>query len=187
MKKPLPKCKFCKTRFTPLNNNSLQRNCLKTAECFADFTAYSKEATRKANDKKWNQEKKVLKEKGLTHSDHIQILQKVFNTFIRFRDKNDPCISCGCDMSNRKGDASHYYPTTYQYLRFNELNVHLACVPCNQHKRGNLHEYLPKLEVKIGVDAVQKLHNDRHKKLELSVLEIQEKIKYYKEKVKQLK
>ena len=91
-------------------------------------------------------------------------------------------------MANVKYDAGHFYPTTYQYLRFNEDNVHKQCSNnCNLHKSGNFQEYSPRLEARIGMERVQKLHHDRHKRLELSIPELKELIKEYKLKIKQLK
>ena len=147
----------------------------------------SHELNKKKREKELKDKVKVMKTETMTRGEWIKLLQATFNTYIRLRDEGQPCISCDCDMSNRKGDASHFYPTTYQYLRFNELNVHLACVPCNQFKHGNLQEYLPRLEKKIGVDAVQKLHHDRHKRLELTLPDIKNLITDYKLKIKQLK
>ena len=51
---------------------------------------------------------------------------------------------------------------------------------------GNLVEYRPQLEEKIGFDRLQTLHNNRHKRLELSIPEIKDLIKIYKEKTKAL-
>lgn len=181
----MPRCAHCKTKFTA--KYFLQRYCMETDECMTAFTEFAKEKTQEANEKKWKAEKKVLKEKGLTHSDHIQLLQKVFNTFIRFRDKNEPCISCGTTKGVEYA-AGHFYPTTYQYLRFNEDNVHKQCNKhCNMMKRGNLQEYRINLEAKIGFDRLQKLHNERHLKLELSIPEIKELIVLYKNKIKEFK
>jgi hypothetical protein len=170
------KCKWCKLTYTP--KMPLQQMC--SMLCAIN---YGNEKKKKA----FNKEHKAAKESLLTHKDYIQLLQKVFNTYIRFRDKGNLCISCDTPMANRKGDASHYYPTTYQYLRFNELNVHLACVTCNQFKHGNIQEYTPRIEKKIGVDNLQWLHAHRHDRLTLSVPEIKEKIKEYKNKIALLK
>lgn len=179
MKQIKPKlCRECKVKFQPVR--PLQSFC--SIECAI------KDARKKTVKKEAKKDKEV--KKGLlTHSDYIQLLQKVFNTFIRLRDEKDglPCISCDCDMSNRKGDASHYIPTTYQYLRFNPLNVHLACVTCNRYKHGNIHEYRPRLIAKIGLKAVEDLEADKHKKLHLSIPEIEDWIKHYKEKIKEFK
>lgn len=145
---------------------------------------YSK--TLKANkDAKESKDKlKVMKDGLLTHSDYIKMLQVVFNTWIRKRDAELPCISCGTQKDVEYA-AGHFYPTTYQYLRFNEDNVHKQCnKSCNMMKRANLLEYRPALIKKIGVERVEVLDRNRHLNLDLSIPEIKDLIKQYKTKIK---
>lgn len=153
------------------------------------ITIKATKVVKKETDRKSRKETRAMREGLLTHNDYVQLLQKVFNTYIRLRDKGDPCISCDTPAeSNIKWDAGHFYPTTYGYLRFNEDNVNKQCSNnCNLHKSGNFQEYAPRLEEKIGVDRMQKLHNDRHKTIKRSIPEIKDKIKEYKAKIKQLK
>jgi len=75
-------------------------------------------------NKKVEQDKRVKKMKQdlKTHSDYVQILQKVFNTYIRLRDKGGDCISCKKPLGESY-HAGHFFPTTKQYLRFNEDNA----------------------------------------------------------------
>jgi len=64
--------------------------------------------------------------------------QIVFNRWIRFRDKDKGCISCG----NEVQQAGHYYSQGHHSaLRFNELNCAGQCVRCNMHLSGNLIHY----------------------------------------------
>lgn len=124
-------------------------------------------------------EKKKILEKLETHSDWLRKLQKVFNAYIRERDKNKPCISCGTNKSNA-WHASHYYPTTKSYLRFNEDNVHKSCVKCNVFLHGNLVQYRERLIEKIGIERVIALDEAKNNRLELTTDEIKIKISYYK-------
>lgn len=103
------------------------------------------------------------------------------------RDINKGCISCHTPLTNRKFDAGHYYPTTYEAIRFEETNVHGQCVPCNRNKHGNLHEYKKNITNRISVDQLQWLEDNRHNRLKLTIPEIKEMILTYKEKIKQLK
>lgn len=81
--------------------------------------------------------------------------QTVFNAFIRKRDEGLPCISCG---SYNTAHASHFMSAgNYNYLRFNEDNVHLSCVKCNTFLHGNLIEYRKRLIQKIGQERVEYL------------------------------
>ena len=61
--------------------------------------------------------------------------QKVFNAWIRERDKEKGCISCS---TGRPQNAGHFYHAhLYSALRFNEVNCQGQCVPCNLGKAGN--------------------------------------------------
>jgi len=142
---------------------------------------------QKQNEKAWKKEKKIMKEKIKTLSDYKKELETVFNAYIRERDKNDPCISCG-STSDFKRTAGHYFPTTHGSVRFNEDNVHVQCwFNCNKNKHGNLSEYLPRLIKKIGqkrFDAMAKIKNQERS--ELSIPEVIELKAHYRELIKRM-
>lgn len=88
---------------------------------------------------------------------------QVFNSWVRARDKENGCISCGGNVDH----AGHYYSAGhYDALRFNEDNCHGQCISCNFHKSGNLIKYGINLEKKIGKERIEKLHflSDQSKK-----------------------
>ena len=173
----MPRCKHCKSTFTPKHFN--QKNCMETDECVGAFLS----DLTKANNTKWRKEKKERKEALKTRSEWMQDLQDVFNTFIRTRDKDKPCISCGTFTG--KMNAGHYKSVGGSpELRFNELNVHKQCEYCNTHLSANLIEYRIGLVKRIGVDKVEFLERKDHAPLKLTVDEIKEQIKVYKEKIK---
>ncbi len=173
----MPRCKHCKTTFTPKHFN--QKNCMETDDCVGAFLS----DLSKANNTKWRKEKKERKEALKTRSEWMQDLQDVFNTFIRTRDKDKPCISCGTFTG--KMNAGHYKSVGGSpELRFNELNVHKQCEYCNTHLSANLIEYRIGLVKRIGVDIVEFLERKDHAPLKLTVEEIKEQIKVYKEKIK---
>lgn len=82
-------------------------------------------------------------------------LQIVFNSYIRERDKGKPCISCG---QFKPLQAGHFYPVKgYDFLRFNEDNVHGECAGCNCFDEGHLINYHENLITRIGKDRVDQL------------------------------
>jgi hypothetical protein len=169
------KCKWCKLTYTP--KMPLQQMC--SMLCAINYTNEQKK-------KKANKEHKEAKEGLLTHKDYIQLLQKVFNTFIRLRDKELSCISCG-RTNVEEFHAGHYVNSTYQYHRFNENNVNKQCSYCNTHLRGNLIDYRKGLIAKIGLEEVEYLENSKRMMLEITIPEIKELIIEYKKKIKELK
>ena len=177
------RCKNCSDKFTP--KRFLQKYCEKD-ECVGVMVKNTMDKLKKINAKDEKKATKLLKDSLLTRSDYLKMLQTVFNTYIRERDKDKNCISCDVPMKGRKGDASHFYATTYSGLRFEEDNVHLSCVTCNQFKHGNFQEYQPRLEKKIGFERVQWLHAHRHDKFEITIPELKELITVYKNKIKSI-
>ncbi|WP_034752986.1 recombination protein NinG [Chryseobacterium daeguense] len=174
------KCAVCGEEFIPFRTT--QKVCSTT--CAISF---GKSNIQKQEARAWQKEKKVRKEKLKTHKDWLQDLQKVFNEFIRERDKGLPCISCGCKIEGN-GHASHFFSVgSHPNLRFNENNVHVSCVECNLHKHGNLAEYSIRLPKRIGLELYSNLVLHKNLALKLSVPEIKEKIEYYRKKIKELK
>lgn len=173
-------CKNCGGKFTP--RNSLQIAC--SYPCAIEL-AKKKEVEKKK--KEVRKEIKADKEKLMTYSDWLKAFQQIFNAYIRLRDKDLPCISCGAKINN-SGHASHFFSVgSYPNLRFNEDNVWRSCIECNLHKHGNTAEYSIRLKKHIGEERFNKLLELRKEPLKLSISEIQEQIKIYKEKIKTLK
>lgn len=168
------RCKICSEVFTP--NRPLVPVC--SPKCAIEYS-------NKLKENKAKQEKKILKEKLKTHKDYLSELQKIFNTYIRERDKEKPCISCGKDLTNSNINASHYFSVgSSPNLRFNELNVHSSCIKCNKELHGNIAEYSIRLPERIGIKKYNELLSKRNIPSKLSIPEIESlKIKY-KERIK---
>jgi hypothetical protein len=162
------RCKVCNEVFTPMRQ--LVPVC--SPKCAITHA-------NKLKENKAKQEKKILKEKLKTHKDHLNELQKIFNTYIRERDKNKGCISCDAPL-NSKFDAGHYFSVgSCPNLRFHLDNVHGQCVRCNQHKHGNISEYSIKLPLRIGQEKFNNLLESRNDITKLSIPELEVlKIKY---------
>lgn len=111
--------------------------------------------------------------------------QKAFNAFIRARDQGQPCISCQRYHSGQY-HAGHYKTAGGNpELRFNELNCHLQCAPCNNHLSGNIVEYRKNLIEKIGADKADFLEGP-HELKKYTAQDYKEIETYYKAKLKEL-
>jgi hypothetical protein len=166
----MPRCKNCKDKFEPIHFNA--KFCSKD-EC-------RKVWIETAKAKQWVKEKRERKEKLETVQDLMKKAQRVFNTWIRKRDKGKPCVSCG-KADTGKRDASHYYSSgNHKAVTFNEDNVHASCVYCNQYLAGNLLNYQIGLTERIGADRVFKLNEQAHKTAKYSREELKDIIKKYK-------
>ncbi|MXV39360.1 recombination protein NinG [Flavobacteriaceae bacterium Ap0902] len=174
------KCKNCGNRFTP-KYRSTEQVC--SFKCAAEL---GKSNARKKERKSWQRKKRKLKNEIQTKAELMKLLQKVVNAYVRERDKNKPCISCGKPLG-RKYDAGHYRSVgSTPELRFNLKNIHAQCVHCNQHLHGNLIEYRKGLIERYNEDYVDYLEGN-HPSLHLTKPEIREMIKEFKVKLKELK
>ena len=168
------KCKVCKQKFEPLR--PLQVVC--STKCGYEYTKIQKE-------KQWKDRKKELKEKLLTRSDYLKLAQVAFNAYIRERDKDRSCISCG--TYNGKMNAGHYMSVgSTPELRFNEDNVHKQCERCNTFYSGNLINYRISLIERIGIERVEFLERKDHAPKKLTIDEIKNITLKYKKITKKL-
>ncbi len=113
----------------------------------------------------------------------IAKVQKEFNLFVRNRDKDKPCISCGRKVT----EAGHYYSAGhYSALRYNEINTNGQCTQCNCFLHGNLIHYRNGILKRYGQQRVDLLDAaaTRHRFHKWSRTELEEIYKIYKEKNK---
>lgn len=116
-----------------------------------------------------------------------QKLQRIFNEFIRLRDKGEGCISCG---SFNELQAGHYFSAGhYSWLRFDEINVNHQCKRCNYFLSGNQAQYRIGLLKKYGQKTVEQLEVKAQirKVSRWSRFELEALIDFYKNKSKELK
>lgn len=176
------RCKICGDKFEP--KYFLQKSCL-NPPCILAWNKKAIEKKQKEDKKKWNRKKKKIKDSLKTKSDYLNELQKIFNQFIRLRDKGSVCISC--QKPPKKENAGHYRSVgACPELRFEELNVHLQCEHCNTYLHGNAIEYRKNLINKIGLKKVEWIEKD-HETKHYTVPELKEMKKYYRNKINKLK
>ncbi|MCU1758735.1 recombination protein NinG [Pseudomonas sp. 14P_8.1_Bac3] len=106
----------------------------------------------------------AAKEKIKTRAEHMKDAQTAFNAWVRERDAKLPCISCGRHHQG-KYDAGHYRTVgSNPALRFEPLNCHRQCSPCNTHKSGDIVNYRIELVKRIGAELVEWLEGPHEAK-----------------------
>ena len=166
------KCRYCKNKFIPFN--SFQPFCFKE-ECI-------KQHNKQGREKKSRQLKKEFKEKDKPTL--IKLAQVLVNRYVRLRDLNKPCISCGYKGGSRQIHAGHYKPAgNNQQLRYNTINIHAQCSICNNHLSANLVNYRVALIKKIGLEKVEWLECN-HETKKYTVEYLQKLIKVFRKKIK---
>ena len=170
-------CRTCKTKFKPFS--SLAIVC--SPKCAIAQVKVTEE-------KKVRKELKQGREKLKTKSDYLREAQTACNAYIRERDKDKPCISCGTINPNIQYCAGHFKTRGgHPALRFHPMNIHKQCNhSCNLQKSGNIENYRPVLIKKIGLQQVEWLEG-KHEQQNLTIDDVKEIKVYYKEQLKILK
>lgn len=144
-KKPRRKCanQSCREWFHPVRDGQVV--C-----CYGCATAVAKAQTAKnraealrAEKKRQREEEKAGRERRKTRLAELRPAsyykvqaQQAFNAFIRARDADLPCISCGetnpPDLHGGQWDCGHFKTVgANPELRFEERNAHKQCKSCN--------------------------------------------------------
>lgn len=184
------RCSECRGLFTPFN--TLDEVCsVPCAILFANNDAKvkaQKERFRRAEIASNNKALRRFNEKTVSwwlDSYKNGTTAYWFNRYIRFRDGNQPCISCDTTTAAR-WNASHYRSRgAASQLRFNPDNCHKSCSQCNKENSGNIGEYRIRLVKKIGLEKVEALENN-HEIKRWDVEELRELRDYWKSECQKL-
>ncbi len=176
------KCKQCNNLFVPVRD--FQKCC--SYDCDIAYVSNKDnlkslvEEGEKKKVKEANKKKLAFKQNDKSHL--IKVAQREVNKYIRLRDKNEPCISCG--TPNAKWDAGHFESQGGNlHQRFYTLNIWKQCYRCNQELSSNRAKYRPALIEKLGLEKVEEIEND-HGTKKYSVEYLQKLIKVFRKKIK---
>ena len=162
MKAANRRCKTCRKKVPAESAFVTQLRAFCSFDCLQSFT--KSEQGRKTIAKSSLAETRERKQKLKTKSDYLKEAQAAFNAYVRARDKDDACISCGNYVLNDQigggWDCGHFRSRgSAPHLAFNLWNAHKQCVKCNRFLSGNVAEYRKGLIKKIGIEKVEALES----------------------------
>jgi hypothetical protein len=109
-------------------------------------------ASQAKQERKANRE---ARERIKTRSEWLKESQAAVNSYVRERDKDLPCVSCGRHHEGQY-HAGHYRSVgSAPELRFETRQIHKQCQPCNNHLSGNLIPYRQELLKRVGADVLE--------------------------------
>lgn len=176
-------CKICKKRFKPITLYEWwcceeHKDELITKLAVEARQRSIQKAERRRKDEA-QQERRSLKVRKLalkSPSYFMKQAQQAFNLFIRTRDNDKPCISCGetspPDLHGGQWDCGHFKTVgAHPELRFEELNAHRQCKSCNAGSskyaaKGATvaQQYEANLILRVGQEAVDWLNGPHEAK-----------------------
>lgn len=178
------KCRVatCRASFVPAK--PFQTWC--SPDCAVAIIRQRQDKQRKSFAQRERREIKVRKEKLKTRADHAKDTQQAFNEWVRLRDADLPCVSCGRHHDGQY-HAGHYRTVAANpAIRFEPLNVHKQCAPCNNHKSGDIVNYRIELVKRIGAEAVEWLEGP-HEPKKYTVEQLKAITAEYRAKTRELK
>ena len=153
-------CKSCRQKFVP--SRPMQTAC--TPACAIAMAERKRQKQAQQEEARKRKEARQRLERIKTRAQWMKEAQAAFNAFIRARDADRPCISCG-RHHNGQYHAGHYLSVgSSPELRFEELNVWKQCAPCNNHLSGNAVLYRRALVELIGPEKVEWLEGPHQPK-----------------------
>lgn len=172
------KCKVCGTEFNLYR--STQQVC--GPKCAIELT--NRQKSSKAQQQRKADRLKVEALRPLSW--YKSKAQTAFNNFVRYRDKDEPCISC---QRHHQGQnhAGHFMTRGARpELSYHPSNNNLQCAPCNLHLSGNLILYRQNLINKVGNEMVDYLENFNSPQ-KWTIEDLKEITQHYKDELKRLK
>ena len=156
-KPPKPKkCKCCPEKFIPRTTTQTVCSPKCALQLAKQLSSRKQKQQEKAERAAWNKRKADVK--PLKHWEDAT--QRVVNDYIRERDRDLPCISCGTWITVQ-WEAGHFRSRgAASHLRYNEDNIHKQCHRCNAELSSNAIPYRAALVVKIGSERVEALENN---------------------------
>ena len=151
----MPRCKGCGKKCEPSGVVTLcSYECGRIVAEKADKKVKQEKVRKaKAVKKAFKARTRELKEKAKTRAEWFADLQKEVNAYVRYRDKDEPCCTCGT-RNDIKYDAGHYRSRgACKGLRFELTNIHKQCaIQCNMYGSGMRAEYKDFIIRKYGAD-----------------------------------
>jgi hypothetical protein len=173
-------CKLCSKKFTP-KRSTTEKVC--SLKCAIELARKQRsEAEIKAHRAK----RRAFKANDRAHQ--LKQAQKAVNAFVRERDKNLPCISCGTTDPNIQYAAGHYRTRGgAPHLALSARNIHKQCNRrCNMGLSGNIIGFRQGLVARYGEDFVLSIERDDTTRKH-TVSELQKIRAYYSKLLKRIK
>lgn len=153
------KCKVCRAEYMPAN--AFQKVCgLECAKVMASKQIKKVvEKEEKAKRADFRKRKAALKPKRTI----LNEAQAAFNDYVRYRDKDCPCINTGNYVSHNgnDSDAAHYVSrAANNAMRFDLRNVNKATKASNKQQEKYIHDYTENLKAKLGPERFEQFLED---------------------------
>jgi len=143
--------------------SSLKAFC--TYECLKVYTQKNADKLADKTRREKRQQDRVKKDKLKTKSQWTKEAQAAVNAYVRWRDRNKDCISCGRNLKSESlgggYDAGHYRSRgSAPHLRFRLDNIFGQCKHCNRYLSGNIDKMRVGIVWRYGQEFLDRIETD---------------------------
>lgn len=147
----------------------------------------SKIIRKKKSKKKTNKKNKVKK---VSKRKLIKKLDEVFSKYIRLKNANSKwivqCYTCWIKDLRKNMQCWHFFSRKHMKTRWEEWNCEVQCYRCNVVLNGNYIIFTKKKLEEWWEELFEKRMQESKKLSDFTIQDLENKIEYYKEKVKEL-
>lgn len=154
------KCTGCKERYPREQMLAFPSGKFHDYDC---ATSYARDKSLKTREKAKRQDfrkrKAALKPKRTV----LNEAQQAFNAYVRYRDKDLPCINTGKPVSfdGNDSDAAHFYSrAANNAMRFDMRNVHKSTKASNTQQEKYIHDYRENLINRLGEERFNQFEQE---------------------------
>ena len=119
----------------------------------------------------------------------IEKLDTIFSQYIRLREAVGDwaeCFTCGKKDHWKKLQNGHFQSRKHYSTRWHELNCQVQCKGCNVFRYGEQYKFSIALDAKYGSGTAEEMLVTSRETCKIMDVELEDKIKYYKNLVDKL-
>lgn len=165
------RCSYCRKKCPAdgMFNSHLKAFC--SMDCLMAYTKSEtgRRAIHKAVKTQNNKEKAKIREKHKKRGDYVKEAQAAINAYVRWRDKDKDCISCGKSLKSESlgggYDAGHYRSRgSAPHMRFRLDNIFGQCKRCNRYLSGATDKMRVGIVWRYGQQFLDRIETDNESK-----------------------
>jgi hypothetical protein len=115
-------------------------------------------------------------------------LDKVFSEYVRRKDADEGgtvrCVTCPKLMHWKESDCGHFVKRQHRSVRWDTRNVGTQCTRCNHFMGGVQDQFAQHIIAEHGVQVFDELLQLKHLTVKWTRIDLEEKINFYKAKIK---
>ena len=162
MKASNRRCANCRKKCAAEDALISQLKAFCSFDCLKQYTSSNQDKLVKRVSIERRKKDSERREKLKTRSQWGREAQAAVNAYVRYRDRDRSCISCGRNLKfgavGGKVDAGHLLSRgAHPHKRYRTDNIHAQCVACNRHRSGAVDNFRVGIVWRYGQEYLDRI------------------------------